>query len=335
MASEAASIIGVDLGGTKILVGSVDAGGKVSHLARDLTHAEEGADRVIARLADLIDGVKAKLGSSHVAAVSLGVPGGVNSEAGVVDKAPNLGWENVPLSDALEKRVGAPVFLDNDVRVAVVGEHAHGAGRGTHAMVGVWVGTGIGGGIIVDGRLHRGQRGVAGEIGHSIVDRKGPKCNCGNRGCIEALASRTAIERDLRKAIKRGAKSAALKRMKKEGRDTLSSGIIARLLSDGDPALTKVFARAQKMLGLFTANLINLLDPEVVVFGGGIAERLGEDFVAPIRAVAHEHLLSKRDLAKVRVVATELGEVAPIAGAAFLARQRLASHPLANRATVG
>ncbi len=316
-------IIGIDLGGTKMLAGAVDPSGAVRHLARDLTHPEEGAERVVARLADLVHQVRGQAGGA-VQAVSIGVPGGVDIANGVVDKAPNLGWEGVPLAASLHELVGVPVFLDNDVRVAVLGEHAYGVGRGTRTMVGVWVGTGIGGGIVVDGKLHQGARGVAGEIGHSIVDPKGPPCKCGNRGCIEAFASRTSIERDLRRAIDKGHRSKALKRMKQKGRETLTSGIIARLLADEDAAMTRVFKKAQRALGLFAANLVNALDPEVLVFGGGIAERLEEEFVGPIREVAHAHLLSKRDLERVRIVATSLKETAPIVGAAFLARQRLA-----------
>jgi glucokinase len=318
-------IIGVDLGGTKMLAGAVDEQGKVvGELHRELTHAKEGADRVIARLADLIHQVRSALPSGQtVGGISIGVPGGVNGATGVVDKAPNLGWEGVPLAGRLQVLAGAPVFLDNDVRVAVVGEHAYGVGRGAKSMVGVWVGTGIGGGIIIDGKLLQGARGVASEIGHMIIDPRGPTCHCGNKGCIEAIASRTAMERDVRVRIEKGKKSRALKLMKKKGRTQLSSSIIEKLLEDGDPTMTKVMTKAQGWLGLFTANLINTLDPEVVVFGGGLAERLKEEMVRPIRAIAHAHLLSKRDLDRVRVVATELGEVAPVVGAALLGRNRL------------
>jgi glucokinase len=318
-------IIGVDLGGTKMLAGAVDEAGRVSQLERELTSAEEGQDAVIARLAGLCERVRGKLPpGTAVEAVSIGVPGGVDIERGVVDKAPNLRWEGVPLAKRLGERLSLKVFLDNDVRVAVLGEHAYGVGRGAHSMIGVWVGTGIGGGIVIDGRLHQGARGVAGEIGHSIVEPDGPRCHCGNRGCIEALASRTSIERELRREVKRGVRSRALERMKKKGRRQLSSGIIEWLLERDDPAMRKVMKRAQRSLGIFTANLINALDPEVVVFGGGIAERMGERFVAPIRDHAMGYLLSKRDLERVRVVPTGLGESAPVAGAAFLARQRLA-----------
>ncbi|HEX2574331.1 MAG TPA: ROK family protein [Polyangia bacterium] len=317
-------VIGIDLGGTKILAGAVDEAGAVTHVQRELTHAQDGADAVINRLVGMIDRIRAALDpGTPVAAVSIGVPGGVNIEAGIVDKAPNLRWLNVPLAALLEARTGLPIFLDNDVRVAVLGEHAYGVGRGTQTMIGVWVGTGIGGGIIINGRLHQGSRGVAGEIGHSIVVRKGPQCPCGNIGCIEALASRTSMERDVRQLIKKGMKSKVLERMEKKGRTVISSGVIAWSLERQDPVMVKVFQRAQRALATFTANMVNALDPEVVVFGGGIAERLGEAFVGPIRDQAREKFLSKRDVEKIQIVPTQLKEVAPIAGAAFLARQRL------------
>ena len=318
------NVIGIDLGGTKILAGAVDSDGKVTHVERELTHAEEGADGVIARLAGMIERVKAASGVA-VDAVCIGVPGGVNIKEGIVDHAPNLRWVDVPLARALGEKTGLPVFLDNDVRVAVLGEHAYGVGRGTRTMVGVWVGTGIGGGIIIEGKLHQGARGVAGEIGHSVIVKKGPACPCGNTGCIEALASRTSIEREVRKLIDKGVKSEVLARMKKKERTVLSSGIIAWALERKDPAMTRAFTTAQRHLATFAANLVNALDPEVIVFGGGIAERLGEDFVAPIREQARDLFLSKRDVDSVRIVATELKETAPMAGAAFLARQRLAA----------
>jgi glucokinase len=316
--------IGVDLGGTKMLVGAVDRNGKVTCLERELTKPEDGTDAVIQRLVGVVAKVRAQVEPDAVIeAVAVGVPGGVDVANGVVDKAPNLRWENVPLAQLLGPLVGAPVVLDNDVRVAVMGEHGYGVGRGAKAMVGVWVGTGLGGGIVIDGRLWQGARGVAGEIGHTIVDPKGPKCPCGNRGCIEALASRTSIERDVRREIRKGVKSGILERMESKGRVQLASSIAAWALHKKDKAFMKVFRRAQKNLGLFTANLVNTLDPEVIVFGGGLAERLSEEFVGRIRTEARKHFLSKRDIERVRIVPTLLGETAPVAGAALLARLRL------------
>jgi glucokinase len=234
----------------------------------------------------------------------------------------------VPLGRLLSNAIGgARVFLDNDVRVAVLGEYAYGVGRGTQTMVGVFVGTGIGGGVVVNGQLHLGRRGAAGEIGHMTLKPGGPRCPCGKRGCAEALASRTSIERDVRELIERGEKSMVLKLMKKEGRPRLTSSVVARALAEGDPVMLDVFARAQRYIGLLVANVVNTLDPEVVVIGGGLAERLGEEMVEPIRKTAYKHFLLQRDREQVRVVATELKDRAAPMGAAFVARQRLEPLP--------
>lgn len=321
-------IVGFDLGGTKMHAAVVDENGKVLANERQKTLAEEGAQSVIARMGQLVRGLAEKLGAqpSDVRAVCVGVPGAVDDHSGVVDKAPNLGWENVPLRQLLSAEIGrAQVFLDNDVRVAVLGEHAYGVGRGVSTMVGIFVGTGIGGGIIINGQLHSGMRGAAGEVGHMMLDPKGPRCPCGRRGCAEALASRTSMERDVRELVHEGMKSSVLKLMKKEGRPRLTSSVVARTLESGDKVMTEVFARAQKYIGFLVGNVINLLDPEVVVIGGGLAERLGESMVARIREVAYERALVQRDLERVRIVATELKDLAAPAGAAFIARSRLAT----------
>jgi glucokinase len=319
-------VIGVDLGGTKMHAAAVDESGNLLHNERDKTLPEEGADAVIGRVAALCARIAGALGASagDITAVCIGVPGGVDDANGMVDKAPNLRWEKVPLAPRLSSALGgARVFLDNDVRVAVLGEHAYGCGRGSRTMVGIFVGTGIGGGLVVDGRLHLGARGGAGELGHMIIDPDGPKCPCGKRGCAEAHASRTSIERDVRAMIEDGHKSRVLKMMKKKGAERLTSSVIAKALAAGDPVMTKVMKRAQRSVGILVSNVINLVDPEVVVIGGGIAERLGDEFVAPIREVAYERLLLQRDREQVRIVATELKDRAAPMGAAFVARSRM------------
>jgi glucokinase len=329
MSSGKGLIVGVDLGGTKMHAAAVDEAGAVLHSERTKTLPEEGAPSVIARIAGLIGKIREAL-KSDVQAVCVGVPGGVDDADGIVDKAPNLHWEKVPLARLLAEAVApgqggaAPrVFLDNDVRVAVLGEHAYGCGRGTRTMVGIFVGTGIGGGVIVDGRLHLGSRGAAGELGHMVLQPGGPRCPCGKRGCAEALASRTSIERDVRARIEAGEKSMVLKLMKKEKRLRLTSSVVARALEAGDPVMTRVFAAAQKNIGLMVANVVNLVDPEVVVIGGGLAERLGESMVEPIRQTAYRRFLVQRDRERVRIVPTQLKDTAAPAGAAFVARQRL------------
>jgi len=228
------------------------------------------------------------------------------------------------LAQKLSAATGAGrVFLDNDVRVAVLGEHAYGVGRGSRSMVGVFVGTGIGGGVVVDGQLHLGLRGAAGELGHMCIDPNGPRCPCGNRGCAEAFASRTSMERELHRLVEKGKKSVIPKILKKEGRDRLTSSVVAQALEAGDKPMLRVFKRAQQAVGVLVANVVNLLDPEVVVIGGGLAERLGEAMVARIRDTAQERYLLQRDKDRVRIVATELKDKAAPMGAAFVARRRM------------
>jgi glucokinase len=320
-------IVGVDLGGTKMHAAAVDENGTVLASERCKTLPEEGADAVIGRIAGLVKNIAGAVGASttDVQAMCIGVPGGVNDAAGVVDTAPNLGWEKVPLARLLNEQLGGQtrVFLDNDVRVAVLGEHAYGLGRGTQTMVGIFVGTGIGGGVVINGQLHHGSRGAAGEFGHMILEPKGPKCPCGKRGCAEALASRTSMERDVRRKIARGHKSMVLKLMKKEERPRLTSSVVATALEERDKVMTRVFSHAQRYIGMLVANVVNAIDPEVVVIGGGLAERLGESMVAPIREEAYDLFLLQRDRDKVKIEATVLKDTAAPAGAAFVARTRL------------
>ena len=200
-----ALVIGFDLGGTKMHAAAVDVHGHVIHSERCKTGPVDGADAVIDRMIGLCTRILAEVGAraADVKALCVGVPGGVDDERGIVDTAPNLGWSQVPLAERLSSALGMRVFLDNDVRVAVVGEHAYGVGKGTRTMVGIFVGTGIGGGIIVGHHTHHGGRGVAGEIGHMTLLPHGPRCPCGKRGCVEALASRTAMQRERRASSRR------------------------------------------------------------------------------------------------------------------------------------
>lgn len=321
------TIVGVDLGGTSMKALVVDAGNKVLAMEKVPTPQGEKPARVIADIAALVEEAvyKSGLSRANVRAVSIGAPGAVNSQLGIVHHAPNLGWNEVALGPRLRTILSLPVLVDNDVNVGVVGEHALGAGRGTQELIGVFVGTGIGGGIISGGRLYAGSRGGAGEIGHVVVQADGPLCACGQRGCIEALASRTAMERDVRAAIKAGQKSVVLKIMKERNRDRVTSSIIARALKKNDKVMQKVLRRAEFYLGILVANLVNIFDPECIVLGGGVSERLQEDFVGPIRETAYEYFLQQRNRERVKIVAGKLGDNAGALGAVVLARQKLES----------
>jgi glucokinase len=320
-------VAGVDLGGTKINAAVVDPKGVILAQDRVKTEAAQGFDAVSQRLSTLVRGVCQEIGieTSALDAVCVGVPGSVDDGSGQVHRAPNLDWTDAPLGPRLSDSLGTRVFLDNDVRVAALGEYAYGAGRGASTLVGIFVGTGIGGAVLEGGELRLGSRGAAGEIGHMVIVPGGPRCGCGQRGCVEAISSRTAMERTLHELAKEGRKSRVFKILDREGRERLTSSVIVKALREGDEVMAEVLRGAQKNLGLLVGSIVNLLDPDVVVIGGGIAERMGDEFVAPIRKVAHRRFLLQRDREKVRIVPAELADRSAPLGAAVLARRKLAS----------
>jgi glucokinase len=245
----------------------------------------------------------------------------MNPETGVVYNPPNLpGWDEIALGPRLAEALGVPVAVENDVNLGTLGEFALGAGRGTRDMVGIFVGTGVGGGLILDGALRSGFRHAAAEVGHMIVLADGPVCGCGKRGCLESVASRTAIERDIRLGLAAGRQSAIPKLMK--GRGRMSSGVLAKALLSGDPLVSEVLGKAQWYLGLHVASVVNLVDPEMIVLGGGVVEALGDGFLEPVRLTARQYYIQQTDAEKVRIVAAQLGDLAGVLGAAVLARQK-------------
>jgi glucokinase len=322
-------VVGMDLGGTKILAAVVDAGGHIVAEAKNTTRADKGPEMVIKRLARTArEAVKnAGLSWEDIAAVGIGAPGPIDPEAGIVYTPPNLpGWEEVALGPRLSELLGVPVCVENDVNLGTLGEYTFGAGRGTRDMVGIFVGTGIGGGLILDGKLHAGARSAAGEIGHMILMAGGPVCGCGQRGCAEALASRTAIERDIEIGLA-AERESLIPRLTKQGKKPLTSSVLTAALRKGDPLVTEVMDRAQWYLGLLTASIVNILDPEVVVFGGGVVESMGQEFVDPIATTARQHFIQKSGAGDVRIVPSDLGDHAGVLGAAVHARARVCAAP--------
>jgi len=325
MAEAKSCYVGIDLGGTSLRALVVDAANKILAVRKIPTVRGGGSTKLIERIAKLVETVLADAGVSRsiVRAVSIGAPGPIDRERGMVEEAPNLGWKRVPLRSELRQLLRVPVFVDNDVNVGLVGEHAFGAGRGARNLVGIFVGTGIGGAIITDGKLFEGSHGGAGEIGHTVILMDGPLCSCGHHGCVEALASRTAMERDVRAPIKAGRKSPVLKIMKKKGKLRMTSSIIAAALKKKDPVMQDVMKHAQYCLGILAANVVNLLDPECIVFGGGVSDKLKDDFVDPIRETAYNYFLRTSSRGRVKIVPGQLGDNAGALGAIVLARQRL------------
>lgn len=316
--------LGIDLGGTNIGAAAVQ-GGKVLAYKKVKTKAEKGADEVIKRIEKAARGVMSKLEAQagDFQALGIGAPGAVDLETGLVRTAPNLGWTNVPLGKILRERLGIPVFVDNDVNVGTAGEHAFGAGQGTNDMVGVFVGTGIGGGIIIDGELHYGGRGAAGEIGHMVVVPNGRLCGCGKRGCVEAYASKAGLIKILEEELRDERDSYLADYLDREGSLQISSSQIAEALEAGDALMAEVIQEVQFYLALLTANLVNLLDPDLIVYGGGLVEQLGEPFLKPIRNMAQPYYLRQDDAERIRILPAELGDQAGTIGAAVVAQNRV------------
>ncbi|HXJ92743.1 MAG TPA: ROK family protein [Terriglobia bacterium] len=318
-------IAGIDLGGTSMQVLIVDQRNNILAEAKAPTRRAKKPLGVVADIAKAVEEAMTNAGlkRSDLTAASIGAPGPVDRDRGIVHEAPNLGWFEFPLGPALAKRLRVPVVLENDVNAGTLGEHVLGAGVGASNLIGIFVGTGIGGGLIINSKLYEGSHGGAGEIGHMLIVLDGPLCGCGHRGCVEAVASRTAMERDVRAAIKSGRKSCVLELMKRRNKTRMTSSVINAALKRKDPVMREVMERAQRYLGILVANVVNLLDPECVVIGGGLAGRLGELYVGPIREYAHEHFFREKDVKRVRIVPGKLADNAGAFGAVVVARRRL------------
>ena len=283
-------VIGVDLGGTKIFSGIFDASLERIGTAKVSTKAQRGTDAVIERIVrcvqDAVD--ESDLDMKQIAAVGIGAPGAVDGESGTVIFAPNLpGWKDVPLKKELEKHLGVPVVVENDANVAVVGVHETELKGRPRSVVGIFVGTGIGGGLILNGELYSGFNHTAGEIGHMVIDVNGPKCGCGNKGCFEAVASRTAIFQRIKTGVKDGEKT-LLTEMLGDDLEDLRSGDLRKAIRKGDKFVAQVIEQAAKYIGVGAANLINIIGPEVVVLGGGVMEALADEMMDVIIARAQK-----------------------------------------------
>jgi len=320
--TKAEYVVGVDLGGTKILAGLFDGWLECIGTAKVSTKSQRGVESVVERIdrcvRDAVD--EADLTMKQVAGVGIGAPGAVDFEAGNVIFAPNLdGWKDVPLKKELEKHLGLPVFVENDANIAVLGVHVAELKSKPRNVVGIFVGTGIGGGLIVNGELYSGFNHTAGEIGHMVIDVNGPKCGCGNKGCFEAVASRTAIFQRIKAGIKDGEKT-LLTEMLGDGLEDLRSGDLRKAIRRGDKFIGKVVEQTAEYIGIGVANLVNILGPEVVVLGGGVMEALADEMTSVIIKTAKDHAMPGT-IKGVEIIASKLGDNAGITGAAVLARR--------------
>ncbi len=316
-------VLGIDLGGTKIETAVFDDGGNIIGRHRDKTEAWRGQNEVLERII-MVSGqaiANAKIEAKEIAAIGIGSPGPLDPDTGYIIETANLPFKNFPLGPKLSERYNnCPVVLNNDVDAGTYGEFKQGIAQGAQFVLGVFIGTGIGGGLIIDGKPYNGFNKNAAEIGHIVVRMGGPKCGCGNRGCMEALASRPSIARDIKRALKSGKKSLITKKMSKDG--TITSGDIKECYEAGDKVVKKIVHRASEYIGAGIGSLVNVLSPEYIVFGGGVVEALGEGFIRRLEKEIARNAF-EFSMKNVKIVKAQLGDDAGITGAALLAREAL------------
>ena len=322
-------VLGVDLGGTKISVGAMTTDGTRQLGQRtEATLAAEGADAVVGRIAsmigDTIAAVTAETGAARadILGVGIGSPGPLDRERGLVITTPNLGWSNFPLRDRVTAATGLRATLDNDANCATLGEWWIGAARGARNVIGMTIGTGIGGGLILDGKLYHGSSDVAGEIGHTSIDSTGRRCKCGNYGCLEAYASGPATADRAREALA-GGEHSLLVAMVDGNLEKLTAHDVYDAAKQGDGVAQEIVRETARFIGTGLANLLNIFNPDVVVLAGGVAQA-GEELFAPVRTEVRRRAF-KRAVDACRIVPGALDGAAGVVGAVATFLER---HPV-------
>jgi glucokinase len=315
--------LGIDLGGTKILTAVANAEGNM--LARDhsITPAREGPPAVIQSILESASRAleQAQITAADLAAIGVGAPGLSNPETGILFTSPNLpDWKDVPLRDIIERELGKKTFLINDANAAALGELFFGAGRGAKDFIYITLSTGIGGGIIIDGKIYTGSIGTAGELGHMTIDDKGPLCKCGNRGCWETLASGTALARDARQRIEEGSKTSILDYADGDPAK-VTAEVIHQAAREGDRLAKECIISTGYYVGVGLANLVNIFNPEVIVIGGGLSN-IGDMLLEPAFEEARRRAFQPSYQA-VRFARAELGRNSGVLGAAAFALQKM------------
>jgi glucokinase len=318
--------LGIDLGGTKTLAAVVNiTSGEVVASARKRTRAERGQEFVTQRTIELSTAALSAAnlsGDDEIVAIGVGVAGQIDREAGVVLDTPNLGVRNMPIRSVLGNQFGKPVAVGNDVEVAALGEYLYGAGRGYSNFICVFVGTGIGSGIVQNGRMYTGLTGTAGEVGHMVLQAGGRICGCGGRGCLEAYASRTAITRAIMAEIHHGRPSALsdeAQRQLKQGETIIRSGILAGAIQQNDELTIEIVTEAANYLGYGLGSIMNLYNPDSIILGGGVIEAIDLLFETAV----HRARITALSLPaqKTPIHRAKLGDFSGVVGAACLGAQ--------------
>jgi glucokinase len=306
--------LGIDIGGTNLVAGTVaEDGSEVLGVVSEPTRVHEGADAILARLATLARASLAQAGGRAVLGMGIGSPGPLDTKTGVVLLTPNLGWHDLPVRDRLSAALDLPATLDNDANCAVFGEWWRGAARGARHVVGLTIGTGIGGGIVIDGAIYHGASDIAGEIGHMSIDSTGRRCKCGNYGCLEAYASGPAIAARAVEGLEAGAVS-RLPEYVGGDLSLLTAQLVYEAAHDGDDYAHEIVRDTAKFLGAGVANIVNIFNPDVVVICGGVT-LAGDRLFVPLRAEVQRRAF-KPAVAVCRIVPGALPGTAGVVGAA-------------------
>jgi len=316
-------VLAVDLGGTHIRAAVVNNSGQLLFREATATLAEGGPSVVIERIISVIDRLLSinRLTIKDFSAVSISAAGAIDMDAGVVTYSPNLpGWRDIPLREMLQNHYHLPTYIIHDANAAVLAEHRYGAGKSARDIVYLTVSTGIGAGFILNGELYAGATGGAGEVGHMTVDMHGPRCTCGNYGCLEFLASGTAIARDASHRIEHGEQSSLQGILTRDGKITAED--VSRAADTGDALASEVITQAAKYLGAGLTNIVNIFNPEMIIIGGGVA-RMGDKLLNPARQIVMQRAFPQ-SARTAKIVATELWDDVGLIGAAVYAFKQLA-----------
>ncbi len=313
-------VMGVDIGGTNIKGAVVSGEGEILLKEKILTLAEEGKEKVVRRIIQVIENLREKAKNTKILGIGVGSPGPLNVKEGMVINPPNLpGWKNVPLARILKEKFNLPVFIDNDGNVACFGEKWVGGGKEVRTLICLTLGTGIGGGIILEGKIWHGIDDAGGELGHIIVEPDGPPCKCGGRGCLESVASASAVARKAREEIKKGRKSLMEKLVKGNIEEITSESVYQACLQE-DVLAKEIINQTARYLGIGISSLINIFNPEMIVLGGGMME-MGNILLEPIREEVKRRTFPSYPVPyqSARIEKAELGEEAGVLGAAGIA----------------
>lgn len=314
--SKAAYYLGIDIGGTSVKCGVVDGYGRIIASGSCPTRNGAGAEAILADIAELAKSI-IKKADVAVSGAGVGCPGTINTRDGEVVYSNNLAWKDVPIVSNLERALGMPVFVTNDANAAALGEYVCGAGKKYNSMVMLTLGTGVGGGVVADGKLFEGNKGAGAELGHEVICYGGEKCTCGRRGCLEAYASATALVRQARRAMDK-APGSLLWKLTDGNKDNVNGKIVFDALRRGDKTAKAVVKKYVGYLATGIANAINVFRPEAIVLGGGICNA-GDVFLKPLAKAVNREVYGGTGFAPVDIVVASLGSDAGLVGAAALA----------------